>query len=160
MPGLVYHARMTSEAEVVDKLFAVFGKTDASGRQLYPFEDLRHFLPWVLVNMPVDFAALDDDTVAIFAETCAKAKVGEGDDVMEKLSAYYEENPPNAALVSALQAAWREVNAGADDKKNPFAKFSGTAGKSTAVLDSGGKRPEGTIPAGPMARFQKLDPKK
>ena len=152
---MVYHAPM----DAAEKLFAVFGATDAAtGEPLYPVADLQHFLPWILVHMPVDFGALDDGTVALFAETCTKAGVvaGEGRDALvEKLDAYYEAHPPNAALVQALQTVWREVNQDGA-APNPFAKFSGDA-KRTQVLDSG-TRPKGTVPAGPMARFQ-VDPK-
>lgn len=141
--------------DAVDKLFAVFADPQ------WPVDDLRHFLPWVLVNMPVDFDALDDATVAIFAQTVAKAGVGEDDDVKEKLALYYDEYPPNPDLVAALQAAWRDVNASSSGP-NPFAKFAGSSSSSsTNVLDSGA-RPAGTIRAGPMARFQDLkkkDPK-
>ena len=143
---------------VVEKLFAVFAATDAKGAALYPVEDLRHFLPWVLIHLPIDFSALDDATVQIFADTCSKAGVTGNEDLSDKLARYYEDSPPNPALVAALGNAWREVNAGGGGAANPFAKFSGGAA-AHKVLDSGGKRPEGTVPAGPMARFQ-VDPKK
>jgi len=137
-------------ADAVEKMFAVMADPK------WPREDLRHFLPWILVNMPVDFDALDDASVAIFAQTCAKAGIGDGDDVKDKLDAYYDENPPNPELVAALQAVWREVNADAAGP-NPFAKFAGGGGP-VKVLDSGA-RPAGTIRAGPLARFQDLKKK-
>jgi hypothetical protein len=139
----------------------VFRRENDDGSYMFTDEEVRHFLPWVLLNLDVDLSTLDDGMVALFAEACSAAGVKDGmdvDDIMATFAAYYAAQPPRAELAAAFETVWKQVNAEAPpEAKNPFARFSGAAPLTAPV--AGAARPAGTIPAGPMARFQPVPPK-
>lgn len=131
---------------------------DAQGALKYPVEDVEHVIPWMLVNLPVDLGSLDEDTLVRFAQTCDRAGVTSTMDAAQiraTLDAWYQENPPAAAVVAAIQEAWRQVHEGTGPA--PFAGFLGEK-RSSGVL-GGGERPAGTVP-GAMARLAAITPKK
>lgn len=134
-----------------EQIMRVF--VDAEGELRFPVADVEHILPWILLNMPVDMAALDDGTVAIFAAACERAGIG-GDTSAESaralFQAYYDEQPPSPALVAALRQAWSAANAGSSET-DPFSRFA-VGKRQTTVVIGGGVRPEGTVP-GTMGRF-------
>ncbi len=119
---------------------------DDEGALKYPVADVEHVLPWMLVNLPVDLGALDEDTLVKFAEASERAGVTD-DMAIEEIRAtfdkFYQANPPSPAIVTALQEAWRRVNEG----EGPAA-FSGFLGeKQASGVLGGGERPQGTVPA-------------
>lgn len=131
---------------------------DADGALKVPVEDVEHIIPWMLVNLPVDLASLDEDTLVRFAQTCDKAGVlptMDAAQIRSTLDAWYKLNPPSPAVVAALQEAWRAVNEGGG--AGAFSSFSGEK-RSTGVL-GGGQRPAGTVP-GALARLAGITPKK
>lgn len=150
-----------NEDDVYERLMDVFRRQNDDGEYVFSDDEVRHFLPWVLLNLDVDLGALDDGMVTLFAEACSAAGVKDGMDVdaiTACFAAYYVEHPPRAELAAAFETVWKQVNAdAAPDAKNPFARFSGAV-PLTAPL-AGAARPAGTIPAGPMARFQPVPPK-
>ncbi len=151
-----------NEVDVYERLMDVFRRENDDGSYVFSDDVVRHFLPWVLLNLEVDLGALDDGMVALFAEACSAAGVNDGMDVdaiTACFAAYYVENPPDATLAAAFETVWKQVNAdAAPEVKNPFARFSGAVPLTAPV--AGAARPAGTIPAGPMARFQPVPPKK
>ena len=131
---------------------------DDSGALRFAVDEVRHVIPWVIANMPIEIDDLDDATLALFVERCEEAGVEDGmpvEDVQACLAAYYAEFPPHPGVLAALQEGWREVNASAQ-AANPFAAFSG-APSGSGVL-GGGTRPAGTIPGG-LARLATVPPK-
>lgn len=131
---------------------------DGEGALKYPVADIEHVIPWMLVNLPVDLGALDENTLIRFAQTCDKAGVVPAMDAQQiraTLDAWYRDNPPSPEVVTALQEAWRRVNEVGGPA--PFATFLGDK-RGTGVL-GGGERPAGTVP-GALARLAAITPKK
>lgn len=150
-----------NEDDVYERLMDVFRRENDDGTYMFSDDEVRHFLPWVLLHLDVDLSALDDGMVALFAEACSAAGVKDGmdvDDITACFTAWYVEHPPRAELAAAFELVWKQVNAdAAPETKNPFARFSGATPLTAPV--AGAARPAGTIPAGPMARFQQVPPK-
>jgi hypothetical protein len=136
-------------------LVAAALQTNPDGSRRFSNEDVAHFLPWVMVNLGADPAGLGDAAAALFVSACRAAGVVPADNaqqVSQKFDAHYRAFPPQPALLSAFEAAYRQVNQGASMLESPFARLSGEK-PSTGVLGGGGPRPAGTVAAGPMARF-------
>lgn len=133
---------------------------DDEGALKYPVADVEHVVPWMLVNLPVDLAALDEDTLVKFAEASERAGVTDdmdADAIRATLDKFYQANPPSPAIVTALQEAWRRVNEG--DGPGAFSGFLGD--KPASGVLGGGERPQGTVP-GALARLASFgtNPKK
>lgn len=146
----------TSPSDEFIQLVQVAMQENPDGSRRFANEDVLHFLPWVMVNMGVDAASLDDDALALFSTACANAGVVRDDDtqvISGKLDDYYRQHPPNRDLVTAFEAAYRQVNQGAAMQENPFARLSGEK-PAIGVLGGTGPRPAGTVAGGPMARFR------
>jgi len=43
------------------------------GELKHPVGDVEHVIPWMLLHLPVDLAALDEPTLIMFAEASEKA---------------------------------------------------------------------------------------
>lgn len=147
--------------QAYETMMNVFRRENADGTYFFSDADVQHFLPWMIMRVGADLETLDEGALTLFARACAAAGVSGGmkaEDVQAKFDAYYEAKPQHPELMKAFESAFRDVQAGgSDDKAGAFAKMTGSA-TNRAVLD-GGKRPDGTIPAGPMARFQQVKPK-
>lgn len=147
--------------QAYETMMNVFRRENKDGTYFFTDAEVQHFLPWMIMRINADLETLDDGALTLFAQAATAAGVQGGmppEEVEAKFDAYYKAKPLHPELVKAFEGAFRDVNAaGSDVKAGAFAKMTGAA-TNRAVLD-GGKRPEGTIPAGPMARFQQ-PPKK
>jgi hypothetical protein len=139
-----------------ETMMDVFRRQNADGTYFFTDAEVQHFLPWMIMRVSVDLDTLDEGALTNFARACGEAGVQGGmapEEVEARFAAYYQAKPLHPELVRAFEAAFRDVQAaGSDAAPGAFGKMTGAATNRT-VLD-GGKRPEGTIPAGPMARFQ------
>jgi hypothetical protein len=129
-----------AEDPIFEKLMNVFRRTDAKGSYVFSDDDVKHFLPWILVHMDVDLGSLDDVTIGTFAEACAAAGVKDGMDVEQVTAAFdawYAKNPPNPELAAAFSTVWRETT---QDAATPSAR--GLA-RPRAVRPAEGRAPRG-----------------
>lgn len=142
--------------QAYETMMNVFRRENPDGTYFFTDADVQHFLPWMIMRVGADLETLDDGALTLFAKACGSAGVTGGmkpEDVQAKFDAYYKATPLHPELMKAFEGAFRDVqSSGSDAGAGSFAKMTGAATNRT-VLD-GGKRPEGTIPAGPMARFQ------
>lgn len=95
------------------KLLSVFDRQNEDGEYLFSDEDVRHFLPLMLLALggDIDPAALGDSTQQLMGELAVAAGIedtGDPADVAAKITAFYEENPPNEELVAAVNQFLRE----------------------------------------------------
>jgi hypothetical protein len=151
------HARGVKDDPFWQLLRAFVDEDDAPR---FPAEDVRHFLPWCIVHLPIDIELLEDEPREIFAAACEAAEVPLGatrDDIRACLDAWYAAHRPNPALAAAVQEAWRHVRA-EPTAPATLAAFAGDVPTPT-VLGGGGPRPAGTVPGGPLARLLTTPPK-
>lgn len=128
---------------------------DADGDAFAPeqIEDLLALA--LLAHPPEERGEPDERRTELLGRFFLRAGLGAGASaaqVQAGVSAYFSANPPSQTLVEKMRDLVMElVETGALEESSAFARFMGNA--PGGVLDTG-ERPEGTIPAGPLAAFQ------
>jgi len=159
-------AREPTEADfaTADKLLRVFDQQDADGEYLHADEDVRHFVPLLLLSLggDIDADALGDETQLLMGEMAAAAGIAADATAAQAaalVTAYYEANPPNEALLEAFN---RFVREGLAEGRGPAVSSAvrRLLGQDTSNRPVGqGPAPEGTVRAG-MARFASVPSRK
>jgi len=150
-----------ADERAYETMMDVFRRANPDGSYFFTDADVRHFLPWMMMNTAIDLDALDDGSLQLFADACLAAGVVAGmpaQDARAKFAAYYAAHPVHPELVSGFKAAVREVVGGAAAQGATFAKFAGTANAKMGAPPAV-ERPAGTV-AGPLARFADVPGKK
>jgi hypothetical protein len=138
----------------VEQIARALAATDREGRLQFARVDVEDFLCVLILRMPPEQRALDDDAVLMLGRFAQRASMKPGsspDEIFAAVAAYLEKQPLNAKLLDAAASVAREHLATLGSAGNALAQFSDE--KRAGVLGGDGKRPEGTIPAGPLARF-------
>jgi len=131
---------------------------DAEGALVYREDEIREFLPLLLAAL-LEASGTErttQQTEAILGRYYANLglKAGASDDeIREKMRAHYADKPLNPRLLSDFRAFLRAHAADLETPGNAETFLGFAAGVRAGPLESG-PRPEGTIPAGPMAAFQ------
>lgn len=148
-----------------EAMLKVFETQNADGSFLYSDEDVRHFLPMVLLgagNVTADQLTEEvADLLGEFAQKAGLTKGESGEAMGQKVTAYYEQHPPNAALVAAFQKFLQSFAAQGGDA--PARAMAAALGQQHSNRPVGGDRPEGAVGGGVLARLQggaALDKKK
>lgn len=139
-------------------LIRIFVRKDADGALVYDADEIREFLPLLLAALlqASNAGRIPGQTEAVLGRYYQGLGLSPGAseaEVRERMAAHYAEKPINPRLLSDFRAFLREH---AGDLESPeqaeaFLAFAGSA--KNKPLDSG-ERPDGTIPAGPMAAFK------
>lgn len=147
----------------VRELSAVFFLEGVDGRPAFTEDELENFLPLVFMRaMKASDAPTMSPRVELFlAEFAAKIGVRPGmsaHEVQGRMAAHYEAHPVNPALATAFNQVLREQTAlyGASGTMGRLAEFVGER-MTNEGYRAGAPRPEGTLPAGPLARFKAAD---
>jgi hypothetical protein len=159
-------AREPTEAdfEAAQKLLQVFDQQNDDGEHVFSDEDVRHFVPLLLLSLggDVDTGALGEETLLLIGETAAAAGIegdASGEAAAEKITAYYEANPPNEALLEALNRFLREGLAEGQGPGVSSAVKSLLAQEASNRPVGDGPAPPGSVRGGLGARFANLPPK-
>ncbi len=150
-------------AAQIDRLMALFERQTPDGTYHYSDADVRHYLPFLVIAAKVPTESLNADMQKLLGQFVVDAKLDlkqPAADVQAAIVAYYDEKPANRELQTEVQKFVREeLQAGGAGGDAAMAALLGGAATTTGVL-GGGVRPEGSVPAGPMARFAVVPPKK
>ena len=109
-------------------------------------DDVEDLLALMILSNPPE--QLDDDAAELVGRFATRAGLAPGagaEDVRAAIARYLKDKPPSEPLVAALHALARDHALDSD--------VGAAAQRFTGVLGGGGERPQGTVPAGPMARF-------
>lgn len=159
---------MVSEKAMADAtaMLAVFDKQNDDGSYAYTDEEVRDFLPMLLLGAGnVQAEQLTEEVADLLGEFAKKAGLTPGESaeaVSAKVAGYYADHPPNAALVASFEKFLQA-----------FAADGGSAALSSAVAAAlgqqvsnrpvGGDAPDGSVKGGVLGRLQAgaaLDKKK
>ena len=147
------------DSEATRALTSILLGRDQDGAPRFSEEDVLHYLPLLFIQSARGNAELADTPhVQRFLGEFA-ARIGVGPDTSpqeatKKIAAHYVAHPVNAALKTAFEQALREQTASAAaEALNQLAQFESVRTKPEGYRAD---RPpqEGTLPAGPLARFQ------
>jgi hypothetical protein len=111
--------------------------------------------PFSLVSTGFDPGAVAPGIVAIVGTFAIDAGVGldtTKEEVEEKFNAFLAKHPLNPELVFEVRRGIRESNASPDHVAGAFAKYFARPARSLPPAKRG-TSPEGSIAAGPLARF-------
>jgi hypothetical protein len=142
-------------------LAAVFDARKPDGTFVYSDEEVRHYLPLLILTAKIPFQKLDAAAQRILGEFVGAAQLdlskppAEVQAVIEK---HYEKNPVNPALHKGIMDVVRSVLAGGGDVSS--AALAALGGQKTTGVLGGGVRPAGTAPGGVLARLASIPPKK
>lgn len=139
-------------------LFKIFEQRTPEGGLVYSREDLRHFIPAMLMSLGFDAQTLTPELQALMGDTARKAGVTPEmtpEQTQQKMQAYYEAHPLPPELRFEFLRGLREerIGRGNEDVAEAFGKYMQTTDRKLDGLISEA-RPEESIPAGPFARFQ------
>lgn len=139
-------------------LIRIFVRKDEDGAFVYDDKEIREFLPLLLAALlqASNAGRIPGQTEAILGRYYAGLGISPGasdEEVRAKMAAHYAQKPINARLLSDFRAFLRDhaTDLESPEQAEAFLAFAG--GAKSKPLDSG-ERPEGTIPAGPMAAFR------
>lgn len=142
----------------VESLISMLQQKGADGDPRFPKEDVLEFFPLLLLSavhgLPAEI--IPDEISVFLGEFSQRIGVSESpsrDEVNGKINAYYEKNPINPELAAACKKLISDLalKGGMDsDSAEAFAKF---AGSTLKFQDPKEPSPEGSVPGGPMARF-------
>jgi hypothetical protein len=124
-------------------------------------EDVEDFVALALLNMPPEERKLDDAAIMVLGHFAQRAGIALGaaeKDMLAAVGKYLEQHPPKQELWGALARIAREELARGGAVGGALGKVTGAA-SATGPLGGNGERPEGSTPAGPLARFL-VQPKK
>lgn len=145
---------------VVSELSELFFGTRSDGSPAFTEDELRNFLPLVFLRAARSPAAppMSKAVERFLADFAAKLGVEPkmpADEVQKRIAEHYAKHPVNPALASAFERVLREQTAlhGADGASRRLAEFLGEQ-VTTEGYRPGAPKPEGSLRAGPLARFQ------
>jgi hypothetical protein len=159
-----------SEKELTqaEGLLALFDARNADGTMKFADEDVRHFLPMLLLATgSVTPEMCTDEVLELLGEFSVKAGIKQGASPEERgkaINAYYEKNPPNPGLVDAVNKFMREQGIEAGGPGLPSAALAKALGAQTSHVPVGASpRPAGAVGGGILGRLnagKALDDKK
>lgn len=148
------------DERVVSELSELFFGTRSDGSPAFTEEAVLNFLPLVFMRAARSPAAppMPKAVERFLADFAAKLGVEPkmpADEVQKRMAAHYAKHPVNPARASAFERVLREQTAlhGADGASKRLAEFLGEH-VTTEGYRPGAPKPEGSLRAGPLARFQ------
>lgn len=142
---------MSRPAEEIARALAA---TDDEGRLRFPLVDVEDFLAVLILSFPPEERGLDEESTLLLGRFAARAGVNgmlAPEDAMASVEAYLVAHPLDPHILEAAARVAREHLSRGGVAGDLLARF--TAEKRSGGVLGGGKRPEGTVPAGPLARF-------
>ncbi|MEO1334574.1 MAG: hypothetical protein AAFV29_02985, partial [Myxococcota bacterium] len=91
---------------------AAIRRTDDSGRRVHSKDAVRHFVPWMAVNMKVDYGALPPPIQALVSAFIEGLELPENatyDDLLAATDAFYAESPLDPKLKHDVDLAMRNA---------------------------------------------------
>lgn len=151
-----------SPSSSVARIIQLLTEAGSADGHRFAVDDVEDFLAFLLLLRP-PAGGLDDAAAALLGRFASRAGVQPGGgerDARAAIDAWFVAHPVNADIVAAVHAIAREtLGAGVSDDVGRALGAFAAAPLPTGVL-GGGERPKGTVPAGPMARFQVAVPEK
>lgn len=148
------------DGRAAQELSALFLGTRADGTPSFTKDELLHFLPLVFLRAAQSAAAprLSKPVERFLAEFATKLEVGPetpAEEIQRRIAAHYAAHPVNPALARAFERVLREHTAlhGSEGASRRLAEFLGEQ-LSNEGYRPDAPRPEGSLRAGPLARFQ------
>jgi len=159
-----------SEKELTqaEGLLALLDARNADGTMKFSDDDIRHFLPMLLLATgSVTPEMCTPEVLEMLGEFSVKADIKPGASPEQRgaaINAYYEKNPPNPGLVDAVNKFMREQGIEAGGPGLPSAALAkALGGQASKVPVGAAPRPEGAIGGGILGRLnagKALDSKK
>jgi hypothetical protein len=147
------------------ELLNVFTRQGPTGQPAFSEDEIRNCLALLFVMLSQQFSS-DSGPGVLNAFASFSRYLGiDANDAPEaasqKIVEHYRKNPVNPALKSQLEQTLREFlqSESGEVEMQKLETLIGSPGFKGA-LSSGNPRPEGTVPAGPMARFAPISEKK
>ena len=138
-----------------DELAAIVRKKNPDGTNRYTFEEVKHWIPLLILAMPQEPGGPDPDSAALFSEFVEKVRASDGATgpiTLERIHRYYERYPVNAELQADLdKLVHRLTLEGQEDIRE---RLAGLVGAGSSAFEERKPPAEGQVRAGPLARFQ------
>lgn len=148
-------SRPASGSEMERQVAALLERRNEDGEPFFSDAVVREAISFMCIGLKraapsIELPRFALECVGELAEKAGVTAEDPPDEVVSKLAAYHEHH--RSPLVRELEALLRSsMGDGAQDAARRFAKWFGNDTK-LASLETG-ERPEGTVPAGPGARF-------
>lgn len=144
------------DAATAQSILNIFDQQDEDGSYLFADEEVRHFLPMLILGAGFTQEECTPEMMDVLGEFCQLSGVdleAPGSVVQERIQAFYAEYPPHPALQSAFEAFLRErkTGGGQDLANAAAARLTGRQDSKMPVGAQG--KVKGAVSGGPLGRM-------